>query len=212
MNSLYGKFAQRIDEETIYIRNVEKEMDFIQECQRKNKFIKLQMFNHERLDAFLIKKSSKNINLSYSIPSFASYITSFSRVHLLKKLLQLKNNGVVYCDTDSVFFEIDTSDADSKELGGWKIEAKIITEIRGLKNYKYIDPQTLKEKLRLKGVPKNAVQTSENSFEYTNLMKPKEALRRNRDSGVLTKRTKTILGLYTKRIVLPDGNTKPIIL
>lgn len=214
MNSLYGKFAQRITEESIYIENVDNSIELIKEYQAKNLFLKLQMFNTERNDAFLIVKSLMGKSISYAIPSFSSYITSFARIHLLKKLLEMEKFRPVYCDTDSIFYELpDLSFKDSKELGGWKIEGKIVTEIQGLKNYKFykVDkPQT--EIHRIKGVPTKALKTGPNSFEYSNLIKTKEGLRRNLDSGVLTKRIKEISGKYTKRIVLKDGQTKPIII
>lgn len=220
-NSLYGKFAQRIDEESIYIENIEKQFDLIYEYQKKGLFRKLSLFNAERLDAFLIIGSSKNISISYSIPSFASYITSGARVKIAKKLLECEKNKVVYCDTDSVFVENDFGMIDENFLGGWSKEGKInkrskiwqpklITEIRGLKNYKFIDPETGEPWQRLKGVPNKAIKLNENSYKYFNLIKTKESLRRNLDAGVLTERKKTITGKYDKRIVLFDGETLPI--
>lgn len=209
MNSLYGKFAQRITEENLYIRDINKQWDLVQEHQRKGTFIKLQFFNKDRVDCFLVVKPTKNIDKSFSIPSFASYITSYGRVKLLQQLIKMENNSPVYCDTDSIFYEInDGSIISSNELGAWKIEEKIVTEIRGLKNYKYIDNGV--EKHKLKGVPSKAIKIAENIYEYENLLKTKEALRRNKDNGVLTKRVKQIKGKYNKRIVLADGETKPI--
>jgi hypothetical protein len=106
-NSLYGKFAQRIVEESIYIPDVAKGWDLICEHQKNNTFLKLVMFNKKRNDAFLIVKSSKKIDVSYSIPSFASYITSNQRVYLLDKMIELheKDNKILYCDTDGIFYE-----------------------------------------------------------------------------------------------------------
>jgi hypothetical protein len=53
-------------------------------------------------------------------------------------------------------------------------------------------------------------QLNDNTFRYFNLMKSKEGLRRNRESGVLTERIKQINNTYNKRIIFKDGNTKPI--
>jgi DNA polymerase type B, organellar and viral. len=227
-NSLYGKFAQRITEQSIYISDIEKEWDTIQQYQREGKFIRLVTFNKKRNDAFLIVSNTKQFNISYSIPSFSSYITSAARVILLQKLLELKNNRIVYCDTDSIFFEIDNGIVSNMELGGWKIENKIITEIKGLKNYKYIAEKG-KEVWRVKGVPVNKGKTlkiyhvdesetevqvvqqiSDNKFRYYNLVKSKEALKRNIEPGVIMERLKEIKNTYDKRIILKDGETKPI--
>jgi hypothetical protein len=227
MNSLYGKFAQRITEETIYIENMEKQFDEIQRYQKSGLFIKLIPFNSERLDCFLVLKSQRGINISYSIPSFSSYITSNARVHLLKEVIRMKKYKVVYMDTDSIFYELEPPGfVSSKSLGGWKKENKIVTDIKGLKNYKYIDLEKDSQKIihRIKGVPllndetiifdgkefKKSEKLAENSYRYFNLVKTKESLRRNLDPGILTKRTKEISEKYDKRIILTDGETKPI--
>ena len=126
----------------------------------------------------------------------------------------MKRFRPVYCDTDSIFYELpDMNFKDQKELGGWKIEGKIVTEILGLKNYKFYKVDKPNDLIhRIKGVPTKAIKTGPNSFEYSNLLKTKESIRRNLDSGVLTKRVKEITGKYTKRIVLTNGETKPIII
>lgn len=208
MNSLYGKFAQKIQTESIYLDNIGNHLDLITQHQRDGTFIKLDMFNQERLDAFLVVKSSKNFSLSYSIPSFASYITSGARVKLLSKLVEMKSKKPVYCDTDSIAFEVPTYFEDTKALGAWSLEEKIITDVRGLKNYAYISNDKLENKI--KGVPRKAAQVDANTFTYTSVLRTKEALRRNMDPGQNIKRTKILTNKYTKRIVLDDGETKPI--
>ncbi len=215
MNSLYGKFAQRIKEENIYIENIDESFDLIQDYQRKGLFLKLQMFNKDRNDAFLIVKSLLEKSLSHSIPVFSSYITSGARIELLKKMLQLEPNKVTYCDTDSVFFEIDDGTlANEYFLGGWKFEKKIVTEIGGLKNYKYFltdGPNKDIVKHRIKGVPTKNVETiGENHFKYQSMVHEKEALRRNIEAGIWIDREKKIKGTYDKRLVLENGETKPI--
>lgn len=210
MNSLYGKFAQRISEDRLYVDDINKHYEYIRECQANGTLKKIVMFNADRNDAFLILHSKRGIEVSFSIPSFASYITSFCRVLLLKKIIELDSRGVVYCDTDSIFFENPVGVESEKELGGWKLEEKLVTEIHGLKNYKYIENEKFKR--RLKGVPEKAIEIDANLYEFTSLMKTKEGLRRKIDPGILVKRIKKISGEYTKRIVNNDGTTKPIII
>lgn len=209
LNSLYGKFAQRLKEEIIYIPNMDQAMDLIKEKKEKGLFIKISLFNKERLDCFLHCRREKVIEMSHSIPSFASYITSFARIHLLKKMIKHSDKGVLYTDTDSVFFATDPEIEDSNELGGWGIEDKTVLEIRGLKNYTYEKDGKIFEKI--KGVPTHkAVKIGEHSYQYESLIKTKESLRRNVDNGKLALRGKTIKNVYDKRIVLNDGRTKPI--
>jgi len=228
-NSLYGKFAQRINEEFIYIENVQKQFKEIQEYQRKGLFNRIVYFNKERKDAFLVAGCESKMP-SYAIPSFASYITSAARVELLKKMLDYEHRKIVYCDTDSIFFELmDNSVKSSNELGGWKIEDKIVTHIYGLKNYRFIKPDKTEHR-RLKGVPvdkgrktlvfnedtgvrtefNSVEQTGPNEYRFFNLLKTKEALKRGLEPGVLTERIKKIKNTYDKRIVLSNGDTKPI--
>lgn len=237
-NSLYGKFGQHISQETIYIRSITKQWDIIQEYEKKGLFVKLITFNKKRDDAFLVTKSSRK-ECSYSIPSFASYITSGGRVELLRKALTMDANKIVYWDTDSLFFEILTPDIVSeKQLGGWKVEDKIVTHITTVKNYRYYEIEKPHEEiLRCKGVPKirkdehgkptttkiykedctfeevpTVEQVSDSEFIYYNLMQTKEALKRGLEPGVITKRTKKIKHKYDKRKILDDGNTKPILI
>lgn len=208
VNSLYGKFAQKIDEESIYIENIERQYQQIYDAQKSGLFKKLILFNSERLDAFLITGTNKKIAINHSIPSFASYITSGARAKIAKKLMDCKINKVVYCDTDSIFVENEIGLIEENFLGGWGREDKIVTEIRGLKNYKFLKGG--KAYRRLKGVPDKAKEIETDNFKYANLIKTKEALRRNLEAGILTQRKKVIKNKYDKRIVLADGNTLPI--
>lgn len=213
MNSLYGKFAQRIQAETVYIQDMDKQYEVIRSAQEAGTFLELKPFSISRNDALLVLKS-KGFKVAHSIPSFASYVTSFCRVLLLKKILELEPKRVVYCDTDSIFFEVNNGVTSETQLGGWKLEHKIVTEINGLKNYRYeyTDPATgkLVKKRRLKGVPEKADLIAPNTYAYENLIKTKESLRRQLDPGVLIKRVKHIKGTYDKRTVLENGETKPL--
>lgn len=216
MNSLYGKLAQRILEESTYLKDINSPESnvLIEKHQKECTFIKIQSFNFERSDAFLITKSKQGEALPYSIPSFASYVTSYGRIQLLKKLIDNKHNTPVYCDTDSIFLEnlppepITLKTSNIPILGAWKLEDKIVTNIRGLKNYEYLEND--EPKRALKGVPKTAIEIRPNVWEYFNLTKTKESLRRQIESGIKIKRTKVLKEIYDKRIVLENGETNPI--
>jgi len=209
LTDLYGKFAQKMDEDTIYIDDVEKQYEEIRAYQIEGKFVKLIMYNSERLDAMLVTKTAKGYQIPHQIPSIASYITSLARVHLLKQLIALHSRKVVYCDTDSVFFENAFGIESEFNLGGWKLEPKIVSEIRGLKNYSYYNEKKI-FKNRIKGLPPTAVQNALGVWEYENLLNTKEALRRGLKAGTIMQRTKIISGKYDKRLVLENGDTKPI--
>lgn len=226
-NSLYGKFAQQIDEETIYIKDYEKDFHLIEDAQRNNTFLKFHTFNINRTDGYLTVKSDIKTP-SYCIPSFASYITSYARIELLKALLEYDTCKPVYCDTDSIFLELPMFIESTNELGGWKVEKKIITEIKGLKNYKFKPYKEAGEVWRVKGVPVNrgkktrivndgeiteidtVSQVGPNDFIYYNIAGSKEALIRQVKTRSIQKRVKHIADKYDKREVLKDGETKPI--
>lgn len=215
MNSLYGKFGSRKKEQNIYLPDWRASAKLIKEHQKNRTFIDLMLFNADRDDAFLIVKSKMDMGanaMSYSIPCFASYITSGARVKLLKKGLELYEKGMnpVYCDTDSWFYNSDKILPDEKQLGGWKLEGKIVTAIHGLKNYEFEDKKTGEKKRKLKGVPKNAKQISERKFEFLSMVRTKESFRRNIDSGIFEKKQKVLNLKYEKREVKKDGSTEPI--
>lgn len=217
MNSLYGKFGQNIEESTVYIEDIYNS-PFLDEYREKNKNVQLALFNNERTDAFLIVKN--NIHKpAYCIPSFASYITSNSRIMLADKILKY-GKSCVYCDTDSIFIETEPrektalNDNNIPILGAWKKENKIVTKINGLKNYEF-EVNGLK-KLRIKGIPiynssgkQNAIQDNNGIWHYESMIKTREGLRRNLDAGIFVQRSKKLSGKYDKRIVL-NNETKPI--
>ncbi len=213
MNSLYGKFGARLKEQNIYLPDWRAAAPLIKEHLRNGTYITLLLFNAERDDGFLVVKSKQGIGdnaMSYSIPSFASYVTSAARVKLLEKGIELKSKGFnpVYCDTDSWFYNSTKEYQSEKELGLWKVENKKITRIIGLKNYEFIDNKGEKKR-KLKGVPKNAEKLDTNNFKFFSMVRTKESLRRNIDSGIFVERKKRLNLNYDKRVVNKDGSTKP---
>jgi hypothetical protein len=212
LNSLYGKFAQKINKLSIYVEDIERDYDVIKQYALENKLLKIIPFNSERKDCFIEIKSNKGWAYQ-SIPLFSSYITSAARVRLLEYLLKYQNNSPVYCDTDSIFLKKDPEIKNSNELGEWKKEDKIVIEIRGLKNYTYIytDKSTNKKHVieKIKGVKKGAEKIGD-KYKYKSLVKTKESLRRNIENGIVIEREKVLKLTYDKRKILKDGKTRPI--
>jgi len=210
LNSLYGKFGQRNNIKSVYIHDIHKQFSFIEQAMIDKTFVRLIMFNDQRQDAFMEVKTPEAKTPAHQIPSFASYVTSGARIHLLRELLEIKKvYNVVYCDTDSIFYEGPRSVNVSKKLGDWKAEKKTVTSINGLKNYEYIEDGRNEKIELLKGVPKVNVFDGDR-YNFQTLMKTKEALRRNLQPGILTDRYRTKKFQYDKRIVYPNGLTAPI--
>jgi DNA polymerase type B, organellar and viral len=209
LNSLYGKFSQKVNSNNIYIDNIDNYLDYINELKEKGVLIEIKMFNPDRNDCFIEIKNEKAYYLYHSIPMFSSYITSEARIYLLRNILNNLNAEPVYCDTDSIFFKkIPKNLPIGKKLGEFKLENKKIIDIRGLKNYSYIYNEKIIEKI--KGIKKDSKKTGKNSYEYLTMIKTREGLRRNLDTGNFVIKKKTLSGNYDKRIVLKNGQTKPI--
>ena len=145
----------------------------------------------------------------FSIPTFSSYITSAARVEILKGLLANEKNDVTYCDTDSIFLDQEFVGDVGTELGQYKKENKHIIEIRGLKNYSYED-DVGEIKNVIKGVSRNSVKVGENEYEITKYMKTKMAVISGKQAGEIYLQRKKLTHVYDKRIILSNGNTKPI--
>lgn len=206
LNSLYGRFAMRLKYETTYFDMIPFEL--IDELQKTEQFYLLKTFSENRDDCFLITENQKFKNSFFSIPTWSSYITSAARIKLLEGLLNNFNNGVTYCDTDSIFLTGEFSGDVGKNLGQWKLEEKTVIQINGLKNYVYTDSNGTHE--AIKGVSKNSEKIGEGKYKVTKYFKTKEALRRNEEAGEQFEQTKELKHIYDKRIILKDGNTKPI--
>lgn len=218
MNSLYGKFGQKEKFKTTYYEEIPFEK--INKLEKLHKFYELKLFSGVRSDCYLVTKVNVNRGSYYSIPLFASYITSESRLTLLKALIDNEKNNLVYCDTDSIFIDCDSfgnfnfNGNISDTLGSFKLEDKKIIEIRGLKNYTYIDKNGEKQNA-IKGISKlsrEAVDPKTGSKKYIvpKYVKTKQAIRQNIEPGKSFEMEKTLKQKYDKRIVFENGMTEPL--
>lgn len=211
MNSLYGRFAMRLKMSTAYYDEIP--FTLIKDLQDNDKYYDLKVFNQVRNDCFLITENEQFKHSFYSIPVYSSYITSAARIILLKALIDNEQNGLCYCDTDSVFLTGDFQGNVSEALGDFKLEDKTILEIRGLKNYTYESQSEVYD--AIKGVSKNAQKvidpvTGCTSYHSAKYYKTLQSLRQGKQAGQAYTMKKTLSGDYDKRIVNSDGTTKPI--
>jgi hypothetical protein len=213
MNSLYGRFAMRVKMNTTYYEQVP--YDLITKIKEADKYCDIKLFNAFRADCFLVTENEQFKNAFFSIPAISSYITSEARIILLKNLIANERNGVVYCDTDSIFLSGDFIGNISDKLGDFKQESKQVTEVRGLKNYTYIDDKDGKTYNVIKGVSRGSTEkksevAGEKIFESERYYKTKASLRGNHEAGARYTMVKTIRNNYDKREILSDGNTNPL--
>jgi hypothetical protein len=206
MNSLYGRFGMREKLTTTYYEDMPFEI--VKELQDDDKYYELKLFNKDRADCYLITENEKMKNSFFSIPTYSSYITSTARILLLKALINNEHSEPCYCDTDSVFLNKDFYGRVSDAMGDFKKEDKKVTGVYGLKNYTYINGED-KEIAVIKGISKGAIRHG-NSFLINKYYKTKQALKNNREAGESYQMIKELKHIYDKRILLPNGNTKPI--
>jgi hypothetical protein len=210
LNSLYGKWGQRLKMTTTYYE--ELPFQFISELITNEKNYEVKLFNQERKDCYLITENEQAKNTFFSIPTFSSYITSAARIKLLKSLVANEKNIVTYCDTDSIILAGKFEGKLSNELGDFKKEKKKIIEVRGLKNYSYINTDTDETINVIKGISKRSKQSETNKKLYTiqKYYKTKQAIAQNKQAGQSYIMKKELKQVYDKRIVLEMGRTIPI--
>lgn len=211
LNNLYGKFGEKRHGKKTYYETLPIEK--IQTYKEQDKKYKIHYFNSDREDCEIEVFETDEIYAKTAIPLFASYITSYARIRLLEAFLKNKELGILYCDTDSIVVRSPNFTPellDNKELGKFKLETKLILEIRGCKNYDYAEINQdgfFDTTRRIKGIPKKAVEISENEYQYYSMNKTLGSLRRNNEAGEFEKRKKKIGNIYDKRKVESDGNT-----
>lgn len=208
LNNLYGKFGMRKKFKTVYYKEIPVEL--IIELKETNQYHEVKMFSATRNDCYLVTENENKNEISHTtIAAYASYITSAARVRTCTALIENEKNNVVYCDTDSIFIEKDEPILNiGNDLGQWKKEDKQVLEIRGLKNYTFINKKG--EKIdAIKGVSRKSKKIGRNVFQSKKITKAKESLRRQVEAGSPQIITKTITHKYDKRKLLTNGATLP---
>jgi len=196
MSSLYGKFAQKLNQSELYFMKGEDrekvfnflDYNYFNKCERyKVDFIKeLRYIDNEgnNISYPLISNVTDTENTKYPKfinPIFSIYTTSYARLELYK--LFEKVNKVYYCDTDSIF--TDTELKTSYDLGDIKLEMKVKKGIIVKPKFYYVESKDKKEFVKVKGCRNlkdysdfnDLLKTKKNV--YIKFSKFKESLRRN---------------------------------
>jgi hypothetical protein len=170
MNSLYGKFATKTEEEFKCLPLKES----------MSKGIDITGFTPDWDRDLLYKSITKRVDKNYIIPIFSSYVTAYGRIKLHKALVKLKGK---YCDTDSIFTTEQIED--SKELGELKLE-KVSEETYIVKPKMY----HLKGKdfvnIKMKGINKATIEDFENMLNRKEIQQQRfSKLRHSIKSNIL---------------------------
>ncbi len=213
LNSLYGKFGQNQDTESIVKINNSKEL-------LKHEIVGVVSPDY---NLFKVKSRSKG---SFFLPQISIHVTALSQLRLYDFIEKLadKENIVAYCDTDSIF--TDGKLSCSNRLGDMKLEYPFY------KGY-FLLPKTycIKKsdgiKIKAKGfIGEFAKQLTENDFskaifhnDLSGFCLESNSLKFNsiKTSNVrhhcfvsTDNIKKSIHSNYDKRTILPDLDTKPL--
>lgn len=205
-NNLYGKFAQGTDFEKLVPHHGKLEPGDI-------------------VLGPLVVRESRGPYPVHTNFIWAAYTTAYGRDKLYRAMVEVeKKRGILlYCDTDSIIFENDEPIfTDSKALGELKLEGVFKYGHFKLPKLYRLVPFEGEEIYRARGIPRDKAKDffTTGMAKFKKPLKLRETLRRNMSPKRKYKLIpnfwddfeKQSHKIYDKRIVMPDGSTKPIIM
>ena len=205
LNSLYGKFGQKMKVQTI-----EPDRSGTEYFRIDNYDSVAGTWDTETYMLGSVLRETDEINGRDSLVAIAAHITEYGRFVLYNALKTVTPGKLYYCDTDSLFTGEPLTGSgpvtvDPEALGAWKHEktVKYLT-VYGCKDY-VADGTVV-----LKGVPKNAKQIRPGVFVYQQFLGQESHLRIAESSRFIVKRTvKVNKREYDKGTVDPSGYVRP---
>lgn len=223
MNSLYGKFGQKLQQPGQSYLSAADYADFMIGKKQLGDFIpktatKVHLITKGSIN--VIKYENNNNIKPFYMPHIASYVTSYARIELHQAMVA-NYNKLAYVDTDSLWTEDEAQVNIGDDLGEWKLE-KICTHaaFMALKCYAYQAEELV---IRIKGLSKKMITSASFSCvkdfhqrfssvlyqEDSRYNTIKQSLIMSNSFVSSHRRTKEITGLYTKRKVISNGDTVP---
>lgn len=200
LNSLYGKFAQHIDnKEEIFHLDYLDDKTFNEYVNNSNLYKSIVRGNY----IYVTKKIEPYIS-SFIIPIFSIYVTAYGRDKLYKKIREIGIKNVYYYDTDSIITNKTTSH--SKQLGDLDLEYEVNDGLLISPKMYYLSTKNCGDIIKIKGIPHlrnkqdflNLIQTRKNIYEK--FVKFKEANARNLKYNEIIEIEKNINLEDTKRV------------
>ncbi|MEM3662387.1 MAG: DNA polymerase [Sulfolobales archaeon] len=208
LNSLYGKFAQRVTEF--------EEIDYYPIMKFGSTFI-YDMNTKEKSKVYFILgkafKVSKERKLFYdAFIAIASHVSAYARMYLWHLIKTAGRKNVYYVDTDSLFVN-DVGYDNLKhfignELGLLKLEGEADHAI-------FMSPKdyVFGNEVKLKGIKPDSIMVSNNTFIVPTWLRTKSLLSKGFTAQVIIEdRIKTLRREYDKGEVGEDGWVKPYVL
>lgn len=209
MNSLYGKFGQKIDS-MLFEEEVDEER---YEClsvidKDTGEWTKELTIGHSRK---VYKEAAEEGYNSFV--AIAAQVTSLARIQLWKLIKKCGIENMYYCDTDSLFvnqagFMALSDDIDNKALGMLGVEdVTNHLELYGPKDYVFGSEKVIK------GIRKDAKITFDGGYSQISFPGFKGDLKHGLDKPYgIVKVTKHLKREYTKGICNQDGTVTPLAL
>jgi len=204
-NSLYGKWGQNgfVFKEVYTVDNLDIKVWTEYDAETGEKYRMRQFCG-------VVQEKKRNGESSNSHPAIAAHVTAYARIYLYKLMKQAELVNVFYNDTDSLLLnEVGFNNLheyiNEKELGALSIDGVYdYVSLYGAKDY------VMGHKWKTKGVRKNALQTSPNTFEQDKFVSFKGMLQRGDLNTVYIHRvTKNLSRKYDKGVTQPDGRVTP---
>ena len=205
LNSLYGKFGQKITEEEKF------DIDTGEYTDRVDNYDKVtgERWTDTIMFGTLIR-SKGEIDGPNTFTAIPAHVTEYARFYLWSIIKHIGRENVFYCDTDSLAVRTDIIKAkgialDSLELGALGIDKTGDNlEIFGLKDYR------IGQTRKLKGVPLRATEICPGKYTYSQFLGTTSHQRLQETSSFLTREiTKSLKYNYNKGIVTGDGSVIP---
>lgn len=206
LNSLYGKFGQRV-EELKEITDGDLSDEEFDETIVSTATGRIHVY-HFMGKKYIKERKEPSFN---SFIAIASHVTSYARAYLWRLIEKAGIENVLYMDTDSLFVSEEgyrrlQDEIDEYQLGKLKLE-KVgeDVEIYGAKNYRFGCER------KIKGVPKSAHQIDETTYEYLHFMRFRTKLRKGLLNQQVAERViKRLRSKYDKGIVMANGRVIPL--
>lgn len=205
LNSLYGKFGQKID-----VWDVAEEDAPLEDSAWKEWDMESQRMRSFRCIGGTIEEVVGHAEGYNAFPAICAHVTAYARLYLWEIIRAAGKDHCYYCDTDSVIVDAQGYNRmltylDPKTLGLCKVEAEADTlNIYNVKQY------TFGDKRKCKGVKADAKCIGENTYTQWHQVHIAGALRAGTtDRCTWRKITKHISTEYKKGLVQTDGCIKP---
>lgn len=206
LNSLYGKFGQKVEDWSFVCEDATRDYDWWQEYDFQNRQIYTYRCINHRVEVSTGYHEGFN-----SLVAIAAEVTANARLMLWDLITTAGIANVFYCDTDSLIvnttgLENLTPHIHTLDLGMLKIVS--VTDnltIHNLKDYSFGG------KVKIKGVRRDAEMIEYNKFKQMQSLGIKTGLHQHDINRVIWREvTKVLKRDYTKGEVSPDGRVSPL--